>query len=212
MYHRRERELSHLAWAASSDLLGQLFKPATYVNWCGHRQEVIPFPLADGSMRFVPVVGAARWPAERCERRTSRLARCTRCPGRHPVPHTVGVRVQRPPKRRGFLAWGRKTITTLTLLLACARRPTCGVRTNCAVTGFISGRQEVVRSSRHNSREGRPRLAFQAWHAPCCGLARGRWDRSASLWSTTKTSSVSCWPRFWLMKVTRSIPLATVLR
>lgn len=31
----------------------------TYVNWCEHGQEVIPFPLAGGSVRFVPVVGEA---------------------------------------------------------------------------------------------------------------------------------------------------------
>jgi hypothetical protein len=26
---------------------------------CGHGQEVIPFPLPDGSVRFVPVLGEA---------------------------------------------------------------------------------------------------------------------------------------------------------
>ena len=44
--------LRHIGW--------QLFRPATYVNWCGHGQEVIPFPLADGRVTFVPVLGEAR--------------------------------------------------------------------------------------------------------------------------------------------------------
>jgi hypothetical protein len=30
-----------------------------YVNWCGHRQEVLPFPLAAGRVTFVPVLGEA---------------------------------------------------------------------------------------------------------------------------------------------------------
>jgi hypothetical protein len=29
-------------------------------DWCGHAQEVIPFPLADGRVTFVPVLGEAR--------------------------------------------------------------------------------------------------------------------------------------------------------
>jgi hypothetical protein len=32
---------------------------------CGHGQEVIPFPLPDGSVRFVPVLGEARQPLQR---------------------------------------------------------------------------------------------------------------------------------------------------
>jgi hypothetical protein len=38
-------------WAGSS------FMPATCVNWCGHGQEIIPFPLPDGRITFVPVLG-----------------------------------------------------------------------------------------------------------------------------------------------------------
>jgi hypothetical protein len=38
----------------------QLFTAATYVNWCGHGQEVIPMPLPDGRVTFVPVLGEAR--------------------------------------------------------------------------------------------------------------------------------------------------------
>jgi hypothetical protein len=32
---------------------------ATYVNWCGHGQELIPVPRADGLVAFVPVLGEA---------------------------------------------------------------------------------------------------------------------------------------------------------
>ena len=38
----------------------QLFRAATYVNWCGHGQEVSPLRLAYGRMAFVPVLGEAR--------------------------------------------------------------------------------------------------------------------------------------------------------
>jgi hypothetical protein len=41
--------LRHVGW--------RLFTAATYVNWCGHGQEVIPLPLADGRVTFVPVFG-----------------------------------------------------------------------------------------------------------------------------------------------------------
>jgi hypothetical protein len=30
-----------------------------YVNWCGHTQEVIPWPRPDGLVVFVPVLGEA---------------------------------------------------------------------------------------------------------------------------------------------------------
>jgi hypothetical protein len=36
------------------------YQVESYVNWCEHGQEVIPFPLPDGSVRFVPVPGQAR--------------------------------------------------------------------------------------------------------------------------------------------------------
>ena len=32
----------------------------SYVNWCGHAQEVIPVPREDGLVAFVPVLGDAR--------------------------------------------------------------------------------------------------------------------------------------------------------
>jgi hypothetical protein len=31
----------------------------SYVNWCGHAQEIIPFPLPDDGCQFVPVLGEA---------------------------------------------------------------------------------------------------------------------------------------------------------
>jgi hypothetical protein len=43
----RVENLKHVGW--------QLFMPATYVNWCGHGQEI-----ADGRVTFVPVLGEAR--------------------------------------------------------------------------------------------------------------------------------------------------------
>jgi len=48
----RVENLKHVGW--------QLFRAETYVNWCGHGQEVIPVPLADGRVTFVPVLGEAR--------------------------------------------------------------------------------------------------------------------------------------------------------
>ncbi len=38
----------------------RLFAVASYTNWCGHGQEFIPVPLANGRVTFVPVVGEAR--------------------------------------------------------------------------------------------------------------------------------------------------------
>lgn len=35
------------------------FAVSTYVNWCGHGQKVIPVPLPDGRVTFVPVLGDA---------------------------------------------------------------------------------------------------------------------------------------------------------
>jgi hypothetical protein len=37
----------------------RLYAPAEYVNWCGHAQEFIPLPEAEGWCRLVPVIGAA---------------------------------------------------------------------------------------------------------------------------------------------------------
>ena len=47
--------LEHLKHVGS-----QLFVPASYVNWCGHGQEVIPVPRAYGLVAFLPVLGEAR--------------------------------------------------------------------------------------------------------------------------------------------------------
>ena len=48
----RVEHLKHVGW--------QLFRAQTYVNWCGHGQEVIPFPRPDGLVAFVPVLGEAK--------------------------------------------------------------------------------------------------------------------------------------------------------
>ncbi len=37
----------------------QPYRVETYTNWCGHSQEVIPWPQQDGSVRLVPVLGEA---------------------------------------------------------------------------------------------------------------------------------------------------------
>ncbi len=31
----------------------------SFVNWCGHGQEVVPWPQRDGTVRLVPVIGEA---------------------------------------------------------------------------------------------------------------------------------------------------------
>jgi len=48
----RAENLRHVGW--------QLFRAETYVNWCGHAQEIIPFPLPDGRVTFVPALGEAK--------------------------------------------------------------------------------------------------------------------------------------------------------
>lgn len=50
--HLRAEHLKMVGWAP--------YRVETYINLCGHGQEVIPFPLADGSVRFVPIVGESR--------------------------------------------------------------------------------------------------------------------------------------------------------
>src|SRR5882672_4678156 len=59
----RVEHLRHVGW--------QLFRPATYVGWCGHVQEVIPMPLPDGHVTFVPVLG--EWTEGDCAFNTSDL-------------------------------------------------------------------------------------------------------------------------------------------
>jgi hypothetical protein len=52
----RAEHLKQVGW--------QAYRVKTYVNWCGHTQEVILFPREDGLMAFVPVRGEATlWPA-----------------------------------------------------------------------------------------------------------------------------------------------------
>ena len=47
----RVEHLKHVGW--------QAYRVETYVNGCGHGQEVIPFPREDGLVALVPVWGAA---------------------------------------------------------------------------------------------------------------------------------------------------------
>jgi len=47
----RVETLRHVGWS--------LFRLATYVKWCGHGQEILPAPLPDGRVTFVPVLGEA---------------------------------------------------------------------------------------------------------------------------------------------------------
>jgi hypothetical protein len=39
----------------------QPYTVQSYQSWCGHRQEIIPFPRADGKVLFVPVLGEATY-------------------------------------------------------------------------------------------------------------------------------------------------------
>ncbi len=35
------------------------YRVQSYQSWCGHTQELIPFPRADGSVLFIDVIGEA---------------------------------------------------------------------------------------------------------------------------------------------------------
>jgi len=48
----RVEHLSHVGWS--------LFRASSYINWCGHAQEVIPVPMRHGRVSFVPVLGETR--------------------------------------------------------------------------------------------------------------------------------------------------------
>ena len=50
--HMRTEHLRHAGW--------EPYQVVSYVNWCGHAQEIIPLPLPDGRVTFVPVLGEAR--------------------------------------------------------------------------------------------------------------------------------------------------------
>jgi hypothetical protein len=47
----RVENLRHLGW--------QPYTVQSYQSWCGHTQEIIPFPRADGSVVFIDVIGEA---------------------------------------------------------------------------------------------------------------------------------------------------------
>lgn len=48
----RVEHLRHLGWEPDA--------VQTYQSWCGHTQEIIPFPRADGWVLFIHVIGEAR--------------------------------------------------------------------------------------------------------------------------------------------------------
>src|SRR5260370_5228828 len=48
----RVEHLRHLGWAP--------YRVQSYQSWCGHTQEIIPFPRADGSVLFIDVIGWTR--------------------------------------------------------------------------------------------------------------------------------------------------------
>ncbi len=48
----RVENLRHLGW--------QPYTVQSYQSWCGHTQETIPFPRADGSVVFIDVIGEVR--------------------------------------------------------------------------------------------------------------------------------------------------------
>jgi hypothetical protein len=48
----RVEHLKHVGWEA--------YRVESYVNWCGHKREVIPVPREDGLVAFVPALGEAR--------------------------------------------------------------------------------------------------------------------------------------------------------
>ena len=43
--------LKHVGW--------QAYRVESYLNWCGHGPEVIPWPRLDGLAELVPVLGEA---------------------------------------------------------------------------------------------------------------------------------------------------------
>ena len=47
----RVENLQHLGWRP--------YTVQSFQSWCGHTQEIIPFPRTDGSVLFVPVLGEA---------------------------------------------------------------------------------------------------------------------------------------------------------
>jgi len=47
----RTEHLKHLGW--------EPYQVVSYVNRCGHAQEIIPFPLPDGGCQFVPILEEA---------------------------------------------------------------------------------------------------------------------------------------------------------
>jgi hypothetical protein len=60
----RSRGEAHAEWygaaevaTRSTDSARLAYRVESYVNWCGHTQEVIPCPRPDGWVVFIPVLG-----------------------------------------------------------------------------------------------------------------------------------------------------------
>jgi hypothetical protein len=52
IHHFRLQDLRRLGW--------QPFAPAEFVNWCGHAQEFVPIPEAEGERCWlIPILGEA---------------------------------------------------------------------------------------------------------------------------------------------------------
>jgi len=57
----RTEHLKHVGWA--------LYQVVSCVNWCGHAQEIIPLPLADGRVtlrRYFRVIHSATFATTSC--------------------------------------------------------------------------------------------------------------------------------------------------
>jgi hypothetical protein len=65
----RAEHLAHVGWRA--------YQVENYQNWCGHAQEVIPVPRADGLVSFVPVLGGGAVAASAPCYTHQRIARTT---------------------------------------------------------------------------------------------------------------------------------------
>jgi hypothetical protein len=48
---QRLEDIRRLGWSP--------YVPTAFVNWCGHAQEIIPIPDADGVCEFIPILGEA---------------------------------------------------------------------------------------------------------------------------------------------------------
>ncbi len=54
-----EFSIEQLRPRASGPMRWRPYAMASYVNWCGHGQEVIPIPETERECRMIPVLGEA---------------------------------------------------------------------------------------------------------------------------------------------------------